>query len=321
MAVNAHIAQTAVDFKGLAELRRSATNDKNDEETLRQVAGQFEALFVNMMLKSMREAKLAEGIFDTPQSDTYQEMADQQLAMNLSANGGLGLQDVIFRQLGGMLAGKPVVDTEERSFSIDSVQRRSTLPASNNLALLQNVTQSAPANESGAKESTQGRISFDSPESFVSQLLPMAQRAAQKLGVTPEVILSQAALETGWGKHVLNKANGETSFNLFNIKADKRWDGELTVVGTVEYRNGVAIKEQAQFRSYESYQDSFNDYVEFLQTQPRYQQALQHTDNPELFIEELHKAGYATDPSYADKVKQIMHGSTLASIPQQLKYL
>ena len=321
MAVNAHIAQTAVDFKGLAELRRSATNDKNDEETLRQVAGQFEALFVNMMLKSMREAKLAEGIFDTPQSDTYQEMADQQLAMNLSANGGLGLQDVIFRQLGGMLAGKPVVDTEERSFSIDSVQRRSTLPASNNLALLQNVTQSAPANESGAKESTQGRISFDSPESFVSQLLPMAQRAAQKLGVTPEVILSQAALETGWGKHVLNKANGETSFNLFNIKADKRWDGESTVVGTVEYRNGVAIKEQAQFRSYESYQDSFNDYVEFLQTQPRYQRALQHTDNPELFIEELHKAGYATDPSYADKVKQIMHGSTLASIPQQLKYL
>ena len=321
MALNNHIVQTTVDFKGLAELRRSATNDRNDEETLRQVAGQFEALFVNMMLKSMRQASLAEGVFDTPQTETYQEMADQQLSMDLSARGGLGLQDVIFRQLGGMLAGKPGVSDEQRTLPIASVQTRSTLPASDNLALLQQVIQSAPANESMAKAVEKGRtITFDSPESFVSQLWPMAQRAAEKIGVNPEVIISQAALETGWGKHVLNKANGETSFNLFNIKADKRWDGESTIVGTVEYRNGVAIKEQAQFRSYESYQDSFNDYVEFLQTQPRYQRALQHTDNPERFIEELHKAGYATDPGYAEKIKRIMHGSTLAQIPQQLKY-
>jgi peptidoglycan hydrolase FlgJ len=321
VALNNHIAQTTVDFKGLAELRRSATKDRNDDETLHKVAGQFEALFVNMMLKSMRQASLAEGIFDTPQTETYQEMADQQLAMDLSARGGLGLQDVIFRQLGGMLAGKPVVNETEQGLPIDSVQRRSTLPASDNLALLQKVIQSVPVNKNQTEVPVQGqRITFDSPESFVSQLWPMAKQAAERIGVNPEVIISQAALETGWGKHVLNKANGETSFNLFNIKADKRWDGESTVVGTVEYRNGVAIKEQAQFRSYESYQDSFNDYIDFLQTQPRYQRALQQTDNPELFIEELHKAGYATDPAYADKVKRIMHGSTLAQVPQQLKY-
>ena len=324
MGLNTHIAQTTVDFKGLAELRRSATSDRNDEETLRQVAGQFEALFVNMMLKSMRQASLADGIFDSPQSETYQEMADQQLAMDLSAHGGLGLQDVIFRQLGGMLAGKPVVNNEERSLGIDSVPRRSTLlPPSDNLALLQKVTQSAPVTKPEANDTIkQGRvITFDSPESFVNQLLPMAKQAAEKIGVTPEVILSQAALETGWGKHVLNKSNGDTSFNLFNIKADKRWDGESTVIGTVEYRNGVAIKEQAQFRSYDSYQDSFNDYVDFIQTQPRYQRALQQTDNPERFIEELHKAGYATDPAYADKIKRIMNGSILVQSSQKLKYL
>lgn len=321
MALNNHIAQTTVDFKGLAELRRSATNDKNDEETLHKVAGQFEALFVNMMLKSMRQASLADGIFDTPQTETYQEMADQQLSMDLSAKGGLGLQDVIFRQLGGMLAGKPVVNDEEKSLGIDSVLRRSTLPPSDNQALLQKVTESAPENKNQIEELTQGRrITFNSPESFVSQLWPMAKQAADKIGVTPEVIISQAALETGWGKHVLNKANGETSFNLFNIKADNRWDGQSTTVGTVEYRNGVAIKEQAQFRSYDSYQDSFNDYVDFIQTQPRYQRALQQTDNPEKFIEELHKAGYATDPGYADKIKRIMNGSTLAQMPPQLKY-
>jgi flagellar protein FlgJ len=107
---------------------------------------------------------------------------------------------------------------------------------------------------------------------------------------------------------------------LFNIKADKRWSGDKASVGTVEYYNGVAIREQAQFRSYDSYQQSFDDYVNFLQTQPRYQNALENTNNPEQFIEELHKSGYATDPEYAEKIKRIMNGATLAQFSQQLNY-
>lgn len=319
MTINSHIAQTAVDFQGLAELRRSATKDKGDQETLRQVAGQFEALFVSMMLKSMRQASLAEGIFDSSQSDTYRDMADQQLAMDLSARGGLGLQDVIMRQLGGQIATAPVNDGEAKSYSMDTVPVRPKLQPMVNHELLGQVVQSAPA-PAVATTQLDTEFSFDSPDSFVQQLWPMAKQAADKLGVAPEVLLSQAALETGWGKHVINHPDGRATHNMFNIKADSRWNGDSAAVGTVEYRGGVAISEQAHFRSYDSYQQSFDDYVNFLEKNPRYQRALQHSANPERFIEELHKAGYATDPAYADKIKRIMHGSTLAQFSQPLKY-
>ena len=322
MTLNTHIAHTAIDFQGLAELRRSATKDSKDQDTLRQVAGQFEALFVNMMLKSMRQAKLADGIFDSSQSDMYRDMADQQLAMDMSARGGLGLQDVIMRQLGGPQLDHTYRGQSAPSSSIDTIKVRPALksvippPAIHAAEVVQKVIAAAPVKAI----SLQTEITFNSPESFVEQLWPMAQRAADKIGVKPEVIIAQAALETGWGKHIINHRDGQSSHNLFNIKADKRWDGESAVIGTVEYRGGVAVKEQAQFRSYETYQQSFDDYVNFLQTQPRYRQALEHTDNPERFVEELHKAGYATDPAYAEKVKRIMHGSTLAQISQQQKY-
>ncbi|MBL4761331.1 MAG: flagellar assembly peptidoglycan hydrolase FlgJ [Gammaproteobacteria bacterium] len=317
MTLNTHIAHTAIDFQGLAELRRSATKDSKDQETLRQVAGQFEALFVNMMLKSMRQAKLADGIFDSSQSDMYRDMADQQLAMDMSARGGLGLQDVIMRQLGGPQLDHTFRGQSEKSYSIDSINVRPALkPVIQAAADVQKVIAAAPEKANISQQ----EIKFNSPESFVQQLWPMAKQAADKIGVKPEVIIAQAALETGWGKHIINHRDGQSSHNLFNIKADKRWDGESAVIGTVEYRGGVAVKEQAQFRSYETYQQSFDDYVNFLQTQPRYRQALEHTQNPERFVEELHKAGYATDPAYAEKVKRIMNGSTLAQISQQLKY-
>jgi flagellar protein FlgJ len=316
------VQQTAIDFDGLAELRRSATVDQKDEETLKQVAGQFEALFTGMMLKSMRQASLGEGIFDSSQSDMYRDMSDQQLAMDLSKKGGLGLQDAIIRQLGGQLDSKINGNGEIQAYDMDTVPVRPSLQqAIENPALYQKIMFAKPSTDIGPNEihtSIRHRnFIFDSPESFVQQLLPMAKQAAQRIGVTPEVILSQAALETGWGQHIIDKPNGRSSHNLFNIKADSRWQGEQATKGTMEYRNGVAVKELAQFRSYDSYQDSFNDYVDFLQTQPRYQNALKQTHNPERFIEGLHKAGYATDPDYADKIKHIMNSATLAQISQQ----
>tara|TARA_R110002050_G_scaffold268113_1_gene409994 strand:- start:46870 stop:47832 length:963 start_codon:yes stop_codon:yes gene_type:complete len=316
MALNTHITQTAVDFSGLNELRRSATVDQKDQETLKQVAGQFEALFTGMMLKSMRQASLAEGIFDSSQSDMYRDMSDQQLAMDLSQKGGLGLQDAIIRQLGGQLESKANTNGDTQAYGMDTVPVRPALQTIENPALLQKIMQAKPTVEIYTPR-MQTTMTFDSPESFVQQLLPMAKQAAQRIGVTPEVILSQAALETGWGQFIIDKPNGRSSHNLFNIKADSRWQGEHASTGTIEYRDGVAVKEQAQFRSYDNYQDSFNDYVDFLQTQPRYQNALKQTHDPERFIEGLHKAGYATDPDYADKIKQIMNSSTLAQISQQ----
>jgi flagellar protein FlgJ len=317
MAINTHIAQTAIDFQGLAELRRSANSDSNDAETMRQVAGQFESLFVNMMLKSMRQASLGEGVFDSSQSDMYRDMADQQLAMDLSSRGGLGLQDVILRQLGGESVAKPQLTNGSTGYSMDTVTMRQRLDSFTTSTSITDQTNSLATPEKVASISS---LNFDSPESFIKQLWPMAKQAADRLGVAPEAILSQAALETGWGKHVIAKADGQSSHNLFNIKADSRWQGDSTTKSTVEYRDGVAVKEQAKFRAYESYQDSFNDYIDFLQTQPRYQQALKQAHDPDKFIESLHKAGYATDPAYADKIKRIMRSDTLAQISQPSRY-
>ncbi|PHS27238.1 MAG: flagellar assembly peptidoglycan hydrolase FlgJ [Methylophaga sp.] len=319
MAVNTHISQTAIDFQGLAELRRASNKDGNDAETMRQVAGQFESLFINMMLKSMRQASLGDGLFDSSQSDMYRDIADQQMAMDLSARGGLGLQEVILRQLTGNKENKDInSELGSRSYSVDTIKTRSKLEVvETTVAEKQAMVTKSKAVETVA---TQMDLIFDSPESFIQKLWPMAKQAAEKLGVAPEVILSQAALETGWGKHVIKDVNGQSSHNLFNIKADSRWQGDFVTKGTLEYRDGVAAKEQAKFRSYDSYQQSFNDYVNFLQTQPRYQDALKQTANPDKFIEGLHKAGYATDPTYSDKIKRIMRSDTLAQLSQSSGY-
>lgn len=319
MSLNTGVAQTALDSRGLAELRYAASQDKkNDDETLEKVAGQFEAIFMNMMLKSMRKASLAEGIFDSSQSDLYRDMADQQLSIDIASRGGLGLKDVIMRQLGSQAAEKVEGARPAKSLGSETVITRTALPEINRELLLAAAERELPQLNEFSAISEQSKKKFDSPESFVRQLWSMAEKAAQKIGVMPAVILSQAALETGWGQHVIHKDSDKSSHNLFNIKADARWQGDSTAIGTVEYFDGIAVKEQAKFRVYDSYQDSFDDYIQFLQTQPRYQEALKQTADPEAFIEGLHKAGYATDPDYVDKVKRIMNSDKLVKISSQL---
>jgi len=312
MTIPADIQQHATDFHGLNQLRQSALNPDNEAATLREVAAQFESLFTTMMLKSMRQASLAEGIFDSNHSKTYREMADQQLAMDLSKRGGLGLQDVIIRQLGGEVRSD--IPTGGQTFSFDTVTVRHDLRR-----MVQAIHEKAddkldksiePLDRSAPVTSQR----FKSPEDFVEKLWPLAQKAAEKLGTSADVILSQAALETGWGRYVLKDNEGQSSFNLFNIKADSRWDGDFVAKNALEYRNGKPVTEQSRFRSYDDYQQSFDDYVSFLQSQPRYQEALKHVARPERFVEKLHEAGYATDPQYADKIKRIMNGDTLAQI-------
>ncbi len=317
MALESKIAQSAIDFHGLNQLRQQAGQGRDEDQTLRQVAGQFESLFVNMMLKSMRQASLAEGLFDSEQSKMYQDMADQQLASDLSMRGGLGLQDVIMRQLGGARYANSAEAVPGQTFSIDTVTVRPSLGIRVNEKIIEQIREAKPqplAEDTEVVETDMANMPkrFNSPEEFVEKLWPYAERAAEKLGVAPEVILSQAALETGWGKFILADQQG-SSFNLFNIKAH-RWDGDTVAKNALEYRDGKALHEQSQFRAYDSYQHSFDDYVRFLQTQPRYSQALQHVGDPNAFIEQLHKAGYATDPQYADKIKRIMNSDMLAQI-------
>ncbi|WP_347904723.1 flagellar assembly peptidoglycan hydrolase FlgJ [Pseudomonas purpurea] len=146
---------------------------------------------------------------------------------------------------------------------------------------------------------------FSSSDEFVATMLPMAQQAADRIGVDPRYLVAQAALETGWGKSVMRQQDGSSSHNLFGIKAGRSWQGDSARAITSEFRNGAMVKETAEFRSYASYQDSFHDLVTLLQSNNRYQEVLKSADNPEQFVRELQKAGYATDPDYASKISQI----------------
>ncbi|ERI52098.1 flagellar rod assembly protein FlgJ [Pseudomonas sp. EGD-AK9] len=150
-----------------------------------------------------------------------------------------------------------------------------------------------------------GKAAFASPQEFVATMLPMAEAAAEKIGVDPRYLVAQAALETGWGKSIIRTRDGESSHNLFGIKSHNSWDGESARVLTTEYKGGKAVREAASFRAYDSYAQSFDDYVSFLQSNGRYEKALNATENPERFVKELQQAGYATDPNYARKIAQI----------------
>lgn len=152
---------------------------------------------------------------------------------------------------------------------------------------------------------------FNSPEEFVETLWPIAQQVGKAMGVEPKAIMAQAALETGWGKYIIHQADGKNSFNLFGIKADHRWSGEQARVSTLEYRNGIAKKEVAPFRAYDSYEHSLRDYSEFITTSSRYENAVKNGDSIKAYSDGLQSGGYATDPNYAQKIQRIAGGEVL----------
>ena len=304
MTIQTHIAHTALDNKGLSALRAASNQGQDKQETLEAVAGQFESLFIHMLLKNMRKAKLSEGIMDSNQSKLYQDMADQQLAVDLGAKGGLGLKEVIVRQL-SQQDPNPIAPSE--ALSIATVTKQTHRPYwQDKMAKPPDFEELVAQDNPVISQQTAVSKDLTSPSSFVSQLQAAARQAAQKIDVHPAVILSQAALETGWGKQVIQQADGRSSHNLFNIKAGQGWQGDTITVQTVEYRDGVAAKEPATFRVYESYQASFDDYIQLLTTLPRYRDALSVSQDPDAFISQLQAAGYATDPHYADKISRIM---------------
>lgn len=278
------------DFGTLAALRTEA--QQRPDAAVEEVAGQFEALFVQMMLKSMREATMRSDLFSSDQLETYEQMYDQQLALELSKNGGVGLRGILVEQLGA-------------GVGTDSGREGPGLPARQ----LQNYRDLALRALSGTPqappEPAKQRPLADSPESFSDGLMPLADKAARKLGVAPEVLLAQAALETGWGRHVVSDSRGSSN-NLFNIKAGADWDGPTVRINTLEYRDGVAQRESAPFRAYASAADSFADYVDLISKSPRYESARAVASDPRAYLGELQRAGYATDPAYVDKVMGIL---------------
>jgi peptidoglycan hydrolase FlgJ len=355
----------------------------DNEENIRKVAKEFESLFLNEMLKTMRSANevFGEGNFmNSNEAKTYQDMYDQQLSVTMAGNkNGIGLADVMARQMSKMrnvsdrpnpfaqvdapvpaAPSKPLARTEEAAapMQVEKATAASTDGDRNDMVLLNQrrlslpgklaqriqagivpgaeavtaaATAGTPAAEALGKPLAKGdwlpakayaapaerslningseeiasRTTFKSAKEFMETMLPMAEKAAAKLGVDPTYLVAQAALETGWGKSIIKQSDGSSSHNLFGIKTHNTWSGDSARVTTTEYENGKPVKQAASFRGYESFAHSFDDYVSFLQSNGRYEKALSSTANPEQFARELQKAGYATDPQYARKVSQI----------------
>ncbi|MDL0433119.1 flagellar assembly peptidoglycan hydrolase FlgJ [Marinobacter sp. TBZ242] len=311
-------AQVYTDFGGLNDLKTQARTDK--DAALLEVAKQFEGLFLSEMVKSMRKAGdvFAEGNYlNSQQSEFYREMFDSQLSLTLSQKQGTGLSEALVRQLSRQIPGmddkgepmaahKKTLAEYDRSLPVLSPRLPEQVNRVNQVA----DAAPMPAQEAGAAPPDR----FDSPEQFVRELLPVAERVAQQSGINPRLMIAQAALETGWGRHMIEGEGGSPSFNLFGIKADTRWQGESVNIATTEFREGVPMNERAAFRSYPDYESSFRDYVSFLESNPRYQNVLAAADNPDEFADRLQQAGYATDPNYGAKIRRIMNNDSMTTL-------
>jgi len=311
-------ARVYTDFSGLNALKHSAGDDK--QAALEEVARQFESIFLSEMLKSMRKAGdvFAEGNYlNSNQSEMYRDMFDSQLSLTMAGGQGTGLADALVRQLSKSIPGmdkqgsplaaqKKVLTDYERSLPVISHRLPERVDEVAEVAQKSNANPVAPT----AMLPEQ----FDSPEHFVSTLLPVAETIAADTGISPKLMVAQAALETGWGRHMIRGDGNQPSFNLFGIKADKRWQGDAVTITTTEFREGVPMKERADFRAYPDYESSFRDYVAFLESNPRYRDVLASANQPDVFAKKLQEAGYATDPQYGDKINRIMNRDSLMTL-------
>lgn len=296
---------SSFDLAALSQWRQqvAAAPSGKDATQLQAAARQFESLFTQMLLKSMRAAgeSFKDSASSSQQSDFYQDMFDQQLALHLSKGRGLGLAQMLIEQLGrGQLAQGEV---QERSLQPAAVTTAAVNGSGRWLGNTSSAT-SAAVQSGRAAVATQGAAGAsadtDTRHQFVRQLWPHAQQAAQALGVDPHAVLAQSVLETGWGRHV-PQSDSRSSHNLFGIKAHA-WQGSSVTATTREYESGVAVKRSERFRAYESAQDSVDDYVALLTGHSRYAPALAAGRDIAGFAAGLQRAGYATDPQYASKL-------------------
>lgn len=258
------------DLQALGSLKHAARAER--PEALREAARQFESVFTRMMLESMRSASMGDSLFDSQESGFYRDMFDDQLAVEMSRGKGLGLAEVLVRQLQQAPTGAP------------------TAPA-------------APPGVAAA--ATPAERIGGSPEAFVERMLPAVQKAATALGVAPRALLAHAALETGWGASMPTGPDGRVSFNLFGIKATGNWQGQAVGSRTLEFVDGVAEQRVERFRAYTRPEDSVADYVQLIGRSGRYAAARGTGDDVAAFATALQRGGYATDPRYAQKLTAV----------------
>lgn len=322
-------SSNALDLIGLQELKSKSKMDPGNKEALHKAAQHFESIFIGMMLKSMRQANAVFEEGNPMHSNTtkfFRDMYDSQLANDMSEQGSVGLADIIVNQLSGdndkyvnagvlrndnrfdelvgNISKNPTPPNQASAFTLpgDDQQIKNRLFAGAEKAY------NATSNEYNKplEVTKQPALNFNSPEEFVDSIWDYAKQNASKIGLNPAVMIAQSALETGWGKHVLKDKDGNSSFNLFNVKAHRDWDGTKTAQSTLEFENGIAVKKVEPFRVYNNVNESFNDFISFLKSNDRYEPALKQANNPEQFLQGLQDAGYATDPNYANKILGIL---------------
>ena len=298
----------ALDVQGVNQLKLEAK--QSSPEALKAAAQQFEAVFMNMLMKSMREATPQDGMFDSEQTRMYTSMLDQQLTQKLASR-GIGLADVMVRQLsrtlnvpngegvtpdgGAAPVGFPLnaPGTVAQPMPASAV-RSGDIPQGVSDPLRAKVPQ-------GGMESAPAHV-----EAFVQKLLPHAQTASATTGIPARFMLGQAALETGWGRTEIRGPDGQNSHNLFGIKAGGAWKGRTVDIVTTEYVNGKPQKQVDSFRAYDSYADAFRDYANLLRSNARYQNVIVQGQDAAGFAQGLQQAGYATDPGYAQKLMGVI---------------
>ena len=287
-------ANLALDARGLDALRLQAK--QNPDQALKGVAQQFEAVFLQTLLKSMRDATPQDGMMDSDQTRMYTSMLDQQMAQSLSAR-GIGLAEVMLRQL----SHSPVTPsstqpqtgaTPANTVAEDTAQRTVGVAANSYLP---------GATDTGTPDPSQN---------FLSRMKDHALDASNLTGIPAKFLLGHAALESGWGKHEIRAADGSLSYNLFGVKAGRNWKGATVEASTTEYVDGVPHKSVQKFRAYASYAQAFQDYANLLKTNPRYGAVLKPGDGA-AFAQGLQRAGYATDPRYAEKLTQVLNGARM----------
>ena len=296
-----------LDMKSAQDLRNKLRQDP--QAGAKEAGRQFEGMFLQMMLKSMRDATPADGLMNSDSTRFYTSILDQQMAAQLGATGQLGFAKLIEAQLGRMLAPPTptgVVNNPAlapvRQYSGQPVQPSGTIEGAERFA-------AAAADPVPVLPAAAGPVS-QSARDFASRVWPHAVEASQTTGVPAHFLVAHAALESGWGKSEIKRPDGTSSYNLFGVKAGKSWQGETVDAATTEYVNGVAQQTKEKFRAYGSYAEAFRDYARLMAGNPRFAGVLGQQDGT-AFARSLQQAGYATDPMYADKLARIINGGTL----------
>lgn len=323
-------SKLAIDTKSLNDLNGMVKRDP--DQALHKAAQQFEALFMNMLLKSMRDATPKDGLFESRQTQFFTQMYDQQLAQQLSTR-GIGIASMMVKQLNRSAeqpaSAQAINQTDTILSSLHTINQSSLTKtghpndkseslwpgASNSMKPAAPVNSTNSINEFFSNPVKRGSSSgnpSNASANFIEMLLPHARTAAQSTGIPPHFMLAQAALESGWGKHEIRYADNSPSYNLFGIKAGANWKGDVVETVTTEYVNGVPQKTVEKFRAYSSYAEGFHDYARLLSDNPRYAKVLQSTDAVS-FANGLQRAGYATDPKYAEKLIRILNSEKLQS--------